>query len=45
MPALEAEQVVGFWVDFEGRAKVFLDVLDVRYKRKRGVQNAVRFLV
>lgn len=45
VPALEVEQVVGFWADFEGRAKIFLDILDVRYKRKREVQNALRFLV
>lgn len=37
--------MAGFWGDFEGRAKAFLDVLDVRYERKRGVKMAPKFRV
>lgn len=31
---------MGLRVDFEGRARIFLDILDARFKRKRGVRCA-----
>lgn len=30
----------GLWVDFEGRARIFLDIIDVRGERKREVESA-----
>ena len=29
----------GLWVDFEGRARIFLDIIDVRCERKREVKS------